>query len=75
MTLTDARELLDAVRGGMDATRSEIQAALGETGDIDADEIVREQRPVGSWERVLPSQLRPADPFDGLCRRHLEEKK
>lgn len=66
MTLTDARDLLDAVRNGMDASSAEITAALRETGDIDADCVIRAHRPAGSWEGTLPSQRLPVDPFDGL---------
>lgn len=62
MTLTDAHDLLDAVRNGMHASEAEITEALRETGDI-GDIVIRSYRPAGTWESLLPSQM-PADPFD-----------
>lgn len=67
MTRAEAHAMLNAARDGLEVSRASITAALRETGDIDWGQVVREHRAVGSWERLMvPSMLRPAEPFDAL---------
>jgi len=58
MTLTEARDLLDAVRDGRaNVSETLITAALRETGDIEPDTVIRAFQPVGTWESTLPAAL------------------
>jgi hypothetical protein len=67
MTLIDARDVLDAVRSGSSmASEAEITEALRATGDLEFDLVIRTHRPAGTWETILPSQIRRPDPLGSL---------